>query len=395
MIRMKYMAAFAAFWAVSANVQAQDTTTDVPVASEQTVYWLDPTETGKDAQILQTYGFWDNWFTGIQIGGLYNWGSNQKETSFIDHLRPSLAANIGKWLSPSVGLRAQLMFGSNRGITNAPYKPFHFQSLGLYGDGLFNITNMWAGYKEDRFFNLIGFLGIGGEQTFGYSKRDWNPNDSRFKTDALSLLGFRVGFQTLFRLSKKVDLSFEVSNNWVDDSYDGVETHKRWDGHVNAFLGLNFHLQNKTDGLYKFAYIKRDLTEFNNLNAELNRLRAETAAELAKAKPDVNSKQVNVLVSFSDNNSNIDELQEVNVFTAVEEMRKLNNQADLFITVLGGKTSNESLFNERANTIKQSLINDYQIPAQRIHIEKDASVVEAMDKAITRVIVYINENGNK
>ena len=118
------------------------------------------------------------------------------------------------------------------------------------------------------------------------------------------------------------------------------------------------------------------------------------AEELAKKKPDVNSKQVNVLVSFSDNDSNIDELQEVNVFTAVEEMRKLNNQADLFITVLGGKTGNESLFNERANTIKQSLINDYQIPAQRIHIEKDASVVEALDKAVTRVIVYINE-GNK
>ena len=386
MIRMKYIAAFAALWAMTTTVQAQN--------NDQTVYWLDSSETGKDAQILQTYGFWDNWFGGIQIGGLYNWGSNQKEGSFIDHLRPSAALNLGKWLSPSVGLRTQLMYNNNRGITNPAYKPFHFQALGLYGDGLFNITNMWAGYKEDRFFNLIGFLGIGGEQTFGYSKRDWNPNDSRFKTDALTLLGFRVGIQTLFRLSEKVDLSLEVSNIWVDDAYDGVLTHKRWDGHVNAFLGLNFHFKNKTDGLYKFAYVRRDLSEFNALNNELNRLRAELAEELAKKKPDVNSKQVNVLVSFSDNDSNIDELQEVNVFTAVEEMRKLNNQADLFITVLGGKTGNENLFNERANTIKQSLINDYQIPAQRIHIEKDASVVEALDKAVTRVIVYINE-GNK
>ena len=116
MIRMKYIAAFAALWAMTTTVQAQN---------DQTVYWLDNTETGKDAQILQTYGFWDNWFAGIQIGGLYNWGSNQKEGSFIDHLRPSAALNLGKWLSPSVGLRTQLMYGNNRGITNAPHKPFH------------------------------------------------------------------------------------------------------------------------------------------------------------------------------------------------------------------------------------------------------------------------------
>ena len=76
-------------------------------------------------------------------------------------------------------------------------------------------------------------------------------------------------------------------------------------------------------------------------------------------------------------------------------MRQLNNQANLYITVLEGKTVNEELFTKRANTLKQTLVKEYNLPAGRIFIEKDAKKVEAVDKAINCIILYINENGNK
>lgn len=387
----------AALLAVPAlTVSAQDDT--VNTSDNNTSYWLDSEQEGSDKMILHRYHILDNWYIGLQMGGLYNWGTNQGEYNFFRHLRPSAALQIGKWWSPSVGMRAQLIYGHNRGVSNTTdYKTYHWQSLSLYGDGMLNITNMWAGYKESRFFNLILFAGIGGEQTFRFSRRDWRANDEVYNREHNTLLGIRAGLITTFRLSEVFDLSFEVSNTWTDDTFDGVISHNRWDGHANAFLGLNYRFANPSDGgHHQFTYARRDMSRFNDLNNELNRLRADVAD--ARKNVPINmmeSKQVNVIVSFGDNKSDIDKMQEVNVYTAAEKMRQLNNQANLYITVLEGKTANEELFTKRANTLKQTLIKEYNLPAGRIFIEKDAKKVEAVDKAINCIILYINENGNK
>ena len=54
--------------------------------------------------------------------------------------------------------------------------------------------------------------------------------------------------------------------------------------------------------------------------------------------------------------------------------------------MLEGKTANEELFTKRANTLKQTLVKEYNLPAGRIFIEKDAKKVEAVDKAIKTAV---------
>ena len=53
--------------------------------------------------------------------------------------------------------------------------------------------------------------------------------------------------------------------------------------------------------------------------------------------------------------------------------------------------ANTHLFLERANNVRQALISQYGVPAGRIFIEKDPALVEGLDKAISCVIIYINE----
>lgn len=390
MNHIKYFALVAAMCAAT-SVSAQVVENDPNVSTD---YWLDTNQAdGKDQKILRDYKFWDNWFAGIQGGVLYNWGSNQDHTSFWRHLRPTAAAYVGKWLSPSVGMRLQLGWASNRGLaefTNE-YKPYHFHTGTLFGDGMFNLTNIFGGYRESRFFNLIGFFGIGGEQTFGFSERAWNSGESKYNEEKCTLLGLRAGIMMLFRLGERWDFSVEASNTWIDDSFDGILTHNKWDGHANLLLGLNYRFKNPTDGAHQFTYYLRDYSQYNDLNAELNRLRKE-AEDVRKNRPtvDVKSQQINVLVSFANGSSDIDEMQEVNVFTAAQEMKDHNNQLNLYITVLGNAGT---LFNDRANTIRETLINEYQIPSNRIFIEKDAKKVESQQTDKNCIIVYINENG--
>ncbi len=383
----KVFAAVAVFVASVTTIQAQQTTEN---------YLLDENQTGSDKRVLHRYHLLDNWYIGIQGGGLYNWGSNQKEYSFFRHLRPAAAIQVGKWWSPSIGMRAQAIYGFNRGVSNTTdFKSFNFQSVSLYGDGLLNLTNMWLGYEEDRFFNLIFFGGIGGEQTFSFSRRPWNIVEDGFKREHNTLLGLRTGLIATFRLSKALDLTFEASNSWTDDSFDGVESSKRWDGHANVFLGVNYRFRNPSDGGNRqFTYQRHDYVDPAPLNDELNRLRGDIARALKEVPTTVKeSQQVNILISFADRSSEIDKMQEVNVYTAAERMRQFDNKVNLYITVLEGETNNEQLFNERANTIKKSLVEEYHIPAERIIFESNSKKVEAMDKGATCVILFINENG--
>jgi len=362
------------------------------VPAGESVYWVDSQTDGK---ILNKSKFGDQWFIGFGVGANMNWGSFQTNPSITNRILPSGAISLGKWISPSVGGRIQGVFNSSRGVVNQ--STFHYNSAGAYIDGLFNFTNLFCGYKEDRGFNLVGILGLGGEQTFGFSDRSWNSRNMNtgFETSGNLYLMGRIGLQTIFRLSETTDFTVEATHAWVNDEHDGVLTSKHWDGRINVLLGLTYRFKNH-DGSHQFTYAKRDWSKYNSMNDELNRLRAET--EKAKATPDkivkevVNSNQIHTLISFDDNSAEINQLQEVNVYTAAQDWKeKLNSEADIYITVLADQPKNRDLFLQRAQSIRNVLVNSYNVPAGRIFVEQNPAVVRSLDASKSCVVVFINE----
>ena len=85
----------------------------------------------------------------------------------------------------------------------------------------------------------------------------------------------------------------------------------------------------------------------------------------------------------------INKLQEVNVYTAAENMKKMAD-GDLYITSTKEVRDTE-LFMARAQSIRNELANTYDIPAGRIFIEKNPAVIASLDPQKSCVIVYINE----
>jgi len=369
---------------------AQDVNTTSNYSS-RFVYWEDPND--DNSKVMKKSLFKDNWFIGFHAGGVYNYGSNYKHANVLRSIRPVGGISLGKWFSPYVALRAQVTLAGNRGTTALHTHPT-WMAGAAYGDAMFNLSNLLGGFKEGRKFNLIALLGIGGERTFNYDGLP-NPNPGSHGTNIRDwYLAGRAGLQALFRISEVWDFSLEATNSWLNNAYDGTFGTNTVDPHVKVMAGFVYRFRNH-DGSHDFSYAMRDSERFSLMNEEINRLRQKAIDDkaFADAHPEitvVNSQQVNTLISFVDGSAEIDELQQVNVYTTAEALKRVSD-ADLYITVLGHQSNDANLFMQRANSIRTSLMNDYGIAAGRIYMEKDPAVVEALDKTRNCVIMYINE----
>ena len=258
----KHFIAFMMPFLTLATGFAQEAAQDVPVKQDtkEISYWTDPAS--GDKRLLNKSKFRDNWFVGLQAGAFYSWGTHTSSSGFFDQFRPAGALSIGKWIAPAGGIRLQGFYGSNAGRASND-KPYYWDAMGVGLDGLFNFTNLFCGYEEDRTFNLIGILGAGYEHTANFSKRTWN--DGIYNTESQDLLSIRLGLMAKFRLGKAWDFNLEITNSLLDDSFDGWEgegSNDRWDGHVNILAGVSYRFKNH-NGSRQFTYARHDMSKYD------------------------------------------------------------------------------------------------------------------------------------
>jgi hypothetical protein len=112
-----------------------------------------------------TNGFGDNWFVSA-AGGVNLLIDNGFKAA------PALAVdvNVGKWVTPSVGLRLgysgvkgacwandPTWLGQELNRENCMYKQ-QYNSTYIHGDVMWNVSNAWGGYKETRFWSFIPYV---------------------------------------------------------------------------------------------------------------------------------------------------------------------------------------------------------------------------------------------
>ena len=98
----------------------------------------------------QTNKFGDNWFAGIS-GGI-DWTVENKTGGGVT---PALDLYVGKWLDPCFGVRAGWE-GWQVAAKNQNPNRYNFNAF--HADFLWNITNQFWGYKEDRVYNCIPYF---------------------------------------------------------------------------------------------------------------------------------------------------------------------------------------------------------------------------------------------
>lgn len=190
-----------------------------------------------------TNGLWDNWFVGAGAGLNFFYDDGETSTGF------ALDVNLGKWITPSVGVRA----GYNGLKGSLDGGKFGF----IHGDVMWNISNAIGGYSETRFWNFVPYA-------HGGLLID-NPN-----TGNELAVGF--GLLNIIQVAKRFDITLDVRNTTYRRNYTA--------GFLTAEIGVAVNL-GRTDWTRASEY--HNPTDLDKISAAEAAAAALTAANAALA----------------------------------------------------------------------------------------------------------------
>lgn len=223
-----------------------------------------------------TNGFWDNWFVSVAGGAQIYFGAGDGDRAdFGDRLTPEIAISVGKWITPSVGVRAQASGYKLKSYTPTGGAYGHkFTSLAAHADFLWNVSNAIGGYRTDRFYEVVPYVGAGMARSGGV-KEKYRDNHKYSMT-------LNIGVINKFRISNAFDIEVELKAWTVNNDYD-----KRFAGHGKQFrpvasltAGLTYNF-NKNNFNRPTVAVPADYTPYNNRIAGL-----ESDLSASKAKAD-------------------------------------------------------------------------------------------------------------
>jgi hypothetical protein len=357
--------------------------------------------------------FQDNWYVSLYGGVTSNWGSDCSHSGFFRLMGPAAMLAVGKEITPISGVRFQINYVRNTGVTDNQFgsytdidlntvtdfswmthNRYKWNSYGLSIDYLLNFTNLILGFREHRKFHLQGVVGIGGSVSRNYTTEQYAraqhidnshekqlENEDKYNNRQHSLICLRAGVAGTYLFARNWNLHVEAVGNLLDNSYDSNPTTKNtWDGHTDFLVGISYRFNNTGGQAPGFYYPRHDMSEYRkritaieNLRSQTRRRREELAAMTDTI--DVNAQVMYTLIAFDENDTAIDRLQQTNIYTTAYAWAK-TPRSIIYITNSTGV--DDKLFRKRAEAIRDILLERYEIPASKVWVvasEKDIKPV--------------------
>lgn len=365
----------------------------------QTEMSADTTETveySTDKFKVETNRFWDNWFISVGAGPQVYFGDHDKQAKFGKRISPALDVAVGKWFTPGIGARLMYNGLSARGATgrlesggdvhasgdilpgweNASggklrYSKFNY--FNLHADVMFNLVNLFGGYKEDRIYNLSVYGGVGFMRT---------PDEP-----AVTELSGQFGVLNSFRLCPALDLNIDIRGTIVNDDFDG-EYGGRGEGMISATVGLTYKFKrrgwDRSKTITRTAYSTEELDamrdRLNRMTEENARLEQALAQKNAEQKQDVVKRVVSSnLVVFQIDKSDLSNEARVNLGMLAEVIKEGDPSTVYTITGYadagtGSKEWNEKLSKARAEAVYDCLVNEFGVDESQLKVEYKGGV---------------------
>lgn len=329
---------------------------------------------------VATNSFWANWY--VQVGGEFNAAyTNQEQLGnknpfSSDRGTFGFEAAVGKWFTPVIGLRTKFQGIWAKAVINTD-NHHAYKYWTIHEDVMFNLSNLFCGYNEKRFWNIAPYVGIGYFERMEAANKETRNSEYREPT-------YNVGLYNSFRINRRLAAYLDV---WAmafegsGDAENGVgkydwsthyKTHSRyWDKLVGVSVGLNVNL-GKTIGWNKVpdvdALMAMNKEQIDALNASLKEQQDENARLrnlLANQKPG-ETKTVKefaatpVSVFFNINKSKIASRKDLVNVKDLVNYAKDNNKKIVVTGYADSKTGsaayNNKLSEARANTVANEIV---------------------------------------
>ena len=359
----------------------------------------------------------DGWFLSLGGGIQIFSGDFDSDGPFSYRINPAIDFSVGKWISPVFGLRLQANGISQSGYTyDDPVKAFRGQSRflkepvsgnsnGLYKekwnsiggrvDALFNVSNLFGGYRHDRTVSFVPFAGWGIIRAF--------DNDSWSNEYSATL-----GLLTQFRLSNVTSIGLELRDSFIPKTYStGTAGFKGTytDQLFAATLGLTFNIPNK--GRTWFEYIEPTVV-IDASDAVLRDLADARARADALSRENDNlrnnpvTREVRVVekeyvaaaypIFFDLNKAVISSRSRATLQYAAEHIKNVPNKVFTIYgyadSATGTPAINQSLSEKRAQAVVDMLVKTYGVDASRLRAEGKGGVDNLFDEMnLNRVVI--------
>lgn len=322
----------------------------------------------------------DNWFIHLGVGAQTIFGDHDMDGELMNRMTVAPTLSVGKWFSPYWGVRLKGQGGSLHGVENHGNFMQHDRYYNVHMDAMWDLTNYWGKYNENKFFSFVPYLGLGfahrmqNDQTIP-SDLDLPYNYGRYS----NVISMNTGLMFGFRLSKRVNLDLDLAGALVPDYFDRITQNAEYEGITAATLGFTFKL-----GKSNFEVVEpMDYNLINDLNGKINGLRSENDAlskrpvscpECPKVAPSTTSaiNYVPNVVFFRLNSAKIDANQQISVYNTAQFMKNTGEK----IKVVGyadKKTGsggyNLKISEQRAKAVAKELSAKYNIPSEKIVVE--------------------------
>ena len=174
------------------------------VVAFATTAWAQETPKKPSFAGFVSNGFWDNWemSLGGGVGTALTNGSNSG--SFGKRLGFEANFSLVKWVHPVVGMRLQLQGGQFANY-DADLGKLKWPYLFVHSDFMLNFSNWAGGYRDDRAYYLVPFVG------FGYLATNFTDKSQEDNmTGTHQAFAFSYGLLNKFRLSRSFDFNIEL-----------------------------------------------------------------------------------------------------------------------------------------------------------------------------------------
>lgn len=149
-------------------------------------------------------GFWDNWEISAGLGGGTAFSNSGNLGSWGDRFGFEGNFSLTKWLHPVVGVRGQLQGGWFNNV-DAELGKLSWPYMFAHADLMINASNWIGGYREDRAWYGVPFVG------FGYMASNFTDSSQRDnQTGTNQGFAFTAGLLNKFRLSPSFDFNIEL-----------------------------------------------------------------------------------------------------------------------------------------------------------------------------------------
>ena len=328
----------------------------------------------------------------------------------LDGVRPMVGLELGKYVTPVVGFSVQGL--GFIGTTNS--KTFFDESVVL-ANGKLNFSNWFGGYKgQPRRIEVVGVLGMGwghdyigeGQAYYSMPSADLEPvvlnnpygTETQIATDR-DYVAYKAGAEFNINLGKARAWQINVMpgvmwfNKATKTNYQSLPRFMN-DARANVQVGVTYKFGSKSKKSHNFVLCPYSVTQadYDALKAERDALAAREPEVKEVVKTVTETKEVVVektrvlvgsnIITFEIGSCELTPTEKAKVEAFA---KSLDN--DTLVQIVGSadsktgtETRNFALAHNRANIVKNVLVNEYGIDADRISVD---SKIDATDNVLT------------